>query len=130
MTLHYTALITVLSLVLYFVLTAMVGRARGKYQISAPAISGNADFERVFRVQQNTVESLVMHLPVLWLFAFYVSDCWAAGLGAVWIIGRILYARGYYAEAKKRSTGVLISTIATFVLLIGSLVEIVCAMIK
>ena len=130
MTLHYTALITVLSLVLYFVLTAMVGRARGKYQISAPAVSGNADFERVFRVQQNTVESLVMHLPVLWLFAFYVSDCWAAGLGAVWIIGRILYARGYYAEAKKRSTGVLISTIATFVLLIGSLVEIVCAMIK
>ena len=130
MTLHYTALITVLSLVLYFVLTAMVGRARGKYQISAPAVSGNAAFERVFRVQQNTVESLVMHLPVLWLFAFYVSDCWAAGLGAVWIIGRILYARGYYAEAKKRSTGVLISTIATFVLLIGSLIEIVCALIK
>jgi glutathione S-transferase len=127
---HCTALITVLSLLLYWVLTALVGRARGKYKISAPAVTGNVDFERVFRVQQNTVESLVMHLPALWLFAIYVSDCWAAGLGLAWIIGRALYARGYYTEAKKRGTGMLISIGATTVLLVGDLIAIGCAMTR
>jgi glutathione S-transferase len=127
---HCTALITVLSLLLYWVLTALVGRARGKYKISAPAVTGNVDFERVFRVQQNTVESLVMHLPALWLFAIYVSDCWAAGLGLVWIVGRALYARGYYAEASKRSAGMMISIGATTVLLLGDLIAIGCAMTR
>lgn len=127
---HCTAFITVLTLLVYLVLTALVGRARGKHQIAAPAISGNPDFERVFRVQQNTVEALVMHLPALWLFAFYVSDCYAAAIGLVWIAGRILYARGYYAEARKRGPGVLICTIATFALLIGDLVAITGAMIR
>ena len=127
---HYTALITILSLLLYWGLAALVGRARGKYKISAPAISGNADFERVFRVHQNTLESLAMHLPALWLFAIYVSDLWAAALGAVWIVGRIVYTQGYIAAAKKRGPGMLISIAATTVLLLGDLVEIVCAMLK
>ena len=39
-----------------------------------PAISGNPDFERVFRVQMNTLEWLPIFLPSLWLFAIYISD--------------------------------------------------------
>jgi glutathione S-transferase len=127
---QYTALVTVLSLLLYWALMALVGRARGKYQISAPAISGNPDFERVFRVHQNTLESLMMHLPALWLFAVYISDLWAAALGAVWIVGRIAYAQGYITEAKKRGTGMMISIFATTVLLLGDLISIVCTMLK
>ncbi|TXH04217.1 MAG: MAPEG family protein [Nevskiaceae bacterium] len=127
---HDTALVTVLSLLLYWVLTALVGRARGRYGISAPAISGNADFERVFRVQQNTLESLIMHLPALWLFAVYVSDPWAAALGALWIVGRILYARGYIAEAKKRGPGMLVSIFSTTVLLVGALIAVSGALLK
>ena len=118
----YPALVTLLSLLLYWVLLFNVGRARGKYGIKAPAVVGNPAFERVFRVHQNTLESLAMHLPALWLFSDYVSDGWAGILGAVWIVERILYACSYYADAAKRGPGMLISTLATMVLLIGALI--------
>jgi hypothetical protein len=74
----WTALATISTLILYFVLGMNVARARAKYGIAAPAIQGDPAFERVFRVQQNTVEALVLFLPALWLFAWYVSDLWAA----------------------------------------------------
>lgn len=127
---QHTALITVLSLLVYWATIALVGRARGKYKISAPATSGNADFERVFRVQQNTLESLIMHLPAMWLFAIYVSDMWASILGAAWITGRVLYTKGYITEAKKRGTGMMISFVATTVLLVGDLGAICWSMLK
>jgi len=40
-------------------------------------MAGHPDFDRVFRVQMNTLEWMPIFLPVLWLFALYVSD-WAA----------------------------------------------------
>ena len=67
-----------------------------------PAISGNPDFERVFRVQMNTLEWMPIFLPSLWLFAIYISDPVAAALGVVWIVGRILYMIGYSQAAEKR----------------------------
>ena len=63
--------------------------------MSAPAVTGDERFERIFRTQQNTLEWLPIYLPSLWLFACYWSDLVAAALGVVWIIGRILYAQGY-----------------------------------
>lgn len=119
-----TALVTLLSLVLYFILTYKVGQARGKFGVSAPATTGNADFERVFRVQQNTLESLMMHLPALWMFAYYVSNRYAAAIGAVWIVGRVLYARSYYTDAKQRGTGFIISIGSTGILLLGALIAV------
>ena len=127
---QHTALITVLSLLVYWATIALVGRARGKYKISAPAVTGNPDFERVFRVQQNTLESLIMHLPAMWLFAVYVSDLWASILGAAWIAGRVLYAQGYITEAKKRGPGMMISFVATSALLLGDLGVIAWSMLK
>ncbi|MGH8460263.1 MAG: MAPEG family protein [Stenotrophobium sp.] len=118
-----TALVTLLSLLFYWVVMFNVGRARGKYGVKAPAISGDPAFDRVFRVHQNTMEALVLQLPSLWLFAIYVSDCWAAGLGLVWILGRIIYARAYYADAGKRGTGMLILTLANAVLFLGALIS-------
>ena len=127
---QHTALITVLSLLVYCATVALVGLARGRYGISAPAVTGHPDFERAFRVQQNTLESLIMHLPALWLFAVYVSDQWASILGAAWIAGRVLYARGYMLEASKRGPGMMISFIATTALLLGDLGAIAWAMLK
>lgn len=127
---QHTALITVLSLLVYWATIALVGRARGKYKISAPAVTGNPDFERVFRVQQNTLESLIMHLPAMWLFAVYVSDLWASILGAAWIAGRVLYAQGYITEARKRGPGMMISFVATTALLLGDLGVIAWSMLK
>ena len=93
--LHFTALITCLTVMFYFCTSVLVGRARTKFGVKVPAISGNADFERVFRGQMNTLEWLPIFCPSLWLFAIYISDPIAAALGLAWIIGRILYVLGY-----------------------------------
>ena len=71
---HFTALITCLAIVFYFFTGVRVARARAAYGVKAPAIAGNPDFERVFRVQMNTLEWMPIFLPSLWLFAVYVSD--------------------------------------------------------
>jgi glutathione S-transferase len=122
---QYTALVTCLALLFYFYTSIRVGRARGAYKIKAPAVSGNPDFERVFRVQMNTLEWLPIFLPSLWLFAVYVSDLYAALAGLVWIVGRALYMTGYEQAAEKRSRGYLVQTLAAAVLLLGSLGAIV-----
>lgn len=127
---HFTALVTVLSLVVYFVMAGKVGQARGKFGIQAPATTGNPEFERIFRVHQNTMESMVMFLPALWLFSAYVSDAYAALLGLVWIVGRIAYARAYYREAGARGPGTLISLGAVVVLVLGALVKIAMVLLK
>ena len=98
---HYTAMVTLLAVALYFYTGLLVAKARQKFGISAPATTGNADFERVFRVQMNTLEWMPILLPALWLFAVYVNDWAAALLGLVWIVGRIVYIRGYAEAAAK-----------------------------
>jgi glutathione S-transferase len=126
---HYTALVTLLAVALYFYTGILVAKARGKYGVKAPATTGNPDFERVFRVQMNTLEWMPIFLPVLWLFALYVKDWPAAVLGLVWIAGRILYIRGYSEAADKRHRGFSIQAFASSALLIGALVGIVLKLV-
>lgn len=115
------AVVTLVSLLVYFWMGYRVGQGRSKYGISAPATSGHDDFERLFRSHQNTLEWLVLYLPSLWLFALYWSDTVAAILGVVWIIGRILYGLGYAKAAGSRGPGFLIQALAVGVLLFGAL---------
>ncbi|CAD5955091.1 putative protein sll1147 [Planktothrix tepida] len=121
----WPSLVTACALLLYLAVTINVGRARIKYKIMPPQMNGDENFERVVRVQQNTLEQLVLFLPTLWLFSEWVSPIWAAGLGAVWVIGRILYAWGYYQVAEKRMLGFAISSLVTFTLLGGAIVGII-----
>lgn len=121
----WPSLVTACALLLYLAVTINVGRARIKYKIMPPQMNGDENFERVVRVQQNTLEQLVLFLPTLWLFSEWVSPIWAAGLGAVWVIGRILYAWGYYQAAEKRTMGFAISSLVTFTLLGGAIVGII-----
>jgi glutathione S-transferase len=122
---HYTALVTLLSLLFYFYTTTRVSKARTEFGVRVPAISGNPDFERVFRVQMNTLEWLPIFLPSLWLFAIYVSDGIAALIGLIWIAGRIVYLVGYAQAAAKRGPGFGIQALAAGVLLLGALGAIV-----
>lgn len=126
----WVSLVTVLALIMFFVVTVNVGRARAKYGIKAPEMTGNLDFERVVRVQQNTLEQLSLFLPALWIFANFVNPIAAAGLGTIWVAGRTLYAWSYYQAAEKRGPGFGISLLATVVLLLGSLVGIVLNLAK
>jgi glutathione S-transferase len=114
------ALITVLALMLYLWQTMRVGSARGRLGVEAPATTGNPEFERHYRVQANTLEGLIIFLPSLWLFAIYIDDRIAAGLGLVWIVGRVLYTVSYAREAKARGPGFGIQALAMLVLLLGS----------
>jgi glutathione S-transferase len=122
---HFTAIVTCLAILFYFVTSIRVARARAAYGVKVPAISGNSDFERVFRVQMNTLEWMPIFLPSLWLFAVYVGDGIAALVGLVWIAGRILYMLGYEQAAEKRSRGFGIQASACAILLLGSLGTIV-----
>ena len=115
-------LVTCLALFVYAWNFFKVGQARGRYGIKAPTVTGNADFERVFRVQQNMVEQMVLFLPALWLFCQTISPIWGALLGVIWIGGRILYSATYYSSAEKRGPGFIIGLVSTLILLIGSLV--------
>ena len=114
----WSGLVTIAAVLVFFWTGAMVARARRRFAIKAPATSGNPGFERVFRVQMNTLEQIVMFLPALWLAAVVFSDRWAALLGLVWAVGRLVYARGYYAAAEGRHHGFLMTVVPTFILLI------------
>jgi glutathione S-transferase len=118
---HFTALVTCLAIAFYFFTSTRVSKARSAFGIKVPATSGNPDFERVFRVQMNTLEWMPIFLPSLWLFAVYISDPIAAALGAVWIVGRIYYWIGYSQAAAKRGPGFGIQALAAIVLWVGAL---------
>jgi glutathione S-transferase len=118
----YTALVTVLAILLYFYTGFRVPRARRKFGVAAPATTGNPDFERVFRVQMNTLEWMPIFLPLLWLFAYYDSDIGAAVLGLVWIAARVYYMVRYTNAAAKRGPGFAIQALVCAVLLIGALI--------
>ena len=116
----YVALVTVAALLTYFWMGLRVGQARAKCGVAAPAMTGDPILERHIRVHYNTLEWLPIFLAGLWLFAIYWNDLIAAGLGVVWIVGRILYALGYVADPKKREAGFLIQFVAAAVLLLGA----------
>ncbi|MBU7585872.1 MAG: MAPEG family protein [Nostoc sp. TH1S01] len=126
----WTSLITALTLLLYSVITINVGRARTKYKVMPPQMTGDPNFERVLRVQQNTLEQTVLFLPGLWLFSYYINPLWGTIIGAIWLVGRIVYAWGYYQAAEKRMIGFGITTISGTVLLLGSLIGIIIALMK
>jgi glutathione S-transferase len=125
---NLVALVTLLALLTYFWMSLQVGRARGKTGIAAPAMTGDPILERAVRVHYNTLEWLPLFLVSLWLFAIYWNEAVAAGVGLVWIVGRILYARGYMADPGKREMGFLVQALATGVLLFGALGKIVYGM--
>jgi glutathione S-transferase len=122
---HFTALITLASLLFYVLLAVDVAKARVRCNVRAPATTGDPVFERIYRVQMNTLEWLPIYIPSLWLFGFYVSDLGAAAVGAIWIAGRYLYKTGYEEAPEKRHRGFMIQMSATTILLLGAAIAIV-----
>jgi glutathione S-transferase len=120
---NWVVVMILLSLLHYLVTGMLVGRARGKYKVVAPAITGDPIFERYFRVQQNSLETLVVFIPAVWLFAWLVNPLWAALLGAVFVVGRVVYTIGYIMAPLKRELGAMITFGVITVLVLGSLFE-------
>ena len=110
---EYVTLVTLLLLLQYFVFTLLVGAARVRSGIKAPAVTGDEGFERAYRVQMNTLEQLLLTLPALWLSAWYFDALVAALLGLAFFLGRVLYRAGYVRDPDKRSAGFIIGFLAT-----------------
>ncbi|HEV2170475.1 MAG TPA: MAPEG family protein [Candidatus Binatus sp.] len=126
---HELSLVTLLALLEYSILGVMVGRARQRYGVEAPATTGNPDFERYFRVHENTLESLIVFIPALWIFSLAVNYHIGVALGVLFIIARIVYANGYLTAAAKRGPGALATGIINVILVLGSVIWITVAML-
>lgn len=122
---NLTALVTLLALVLYMVMIQRVGAARRKSGLQAPAVVGDPIFERHYRVQMNTLESMPVFLASLWLFTYYWGEFIGAGLGAIWIVGRIIYMLSYVSDPGKRGAGFAIQGIALVALTLGALAGVI-----
>ena len=121
----WTGLVTLLTLLVVFVLAYQVGMARGKYKVSAPLATGPDEFMRAFRVHANSVEFLVLFLPLLWMTALATRDEIAAIIGVFWPISRIIYALGYYKEPRQRRPGFMMGIAVIALLFIISSIQIV-----
>ena len=115
-------IVTLLALLQYLVFGALVGRARGRYGVKAPAVTGHEAFERYYRVQMNTLELLVGFLPALWIAARYWSPLVVSGIGAIYLIGRVFYLRAYVRDPASRELGFSLSLGPVVVLLVAGLV--------
>ena len=118
----YVDIVTALALLQFVYFGIQVGRARERFGVKAPAITGNDQFERSFRVQQNTLETIVVFLPSLYLFSRYFNPLWAAGLGVIYLIGRQVYAAAYVKDPAKREVGYGLTVLPILALLVGGLI--------
>lgn len=123
------ALVVLLTVLLQFGTMYAVGRARGKYRVEAPAVSGHPAFERAYRVQMNTLESTLMFLPAMWLAVHYGYVMWAGIAGLVWILGRVWYAWSYLGDATKRGPGYLVGMLGWGALVVMSALGLVRALL-
>jgi len=122
-------LTVLLALLEYMVMGALVGRARAKYKIHAPAMTGHPGFERANRVHVNTLENLIIFIPAVLVFASYVSALWAAVFGAVFVVARAVYAVSYLNAPEKRGIGAGLTGLALIVLVAGGLFGVVRALL-
>lgn len=113
---NYVHIVAVLAVLQFFLFGILVGRARRRYGIPAPATSGNEQFERAFRVHMNTLEQLVGFLPALLIASVYWPDALVAAVGAVYLVGRFVYRHLYVADPAKRRPGFALTVAPTFIL--------------
>jgi glutathione S-transferase len=118
-------IVVVLAILEYMVFSILVGKARGTYGVSAPAISGDPIFERYYRVHQNTLEQLIIFIPAIVIYGYYGNPNWAAGIGLLFLIGRPVYLLSYVKDPAKRGPGFLLGFAANVILLIAGLVVLV-----
>lgn len=117
---NYVHIVAVLAIIQFIFFGIMVGLARGKYGVKAPATSGHEVFDRAFRIHMNTLEQLVAYLPALLIAGMYWSNALIAAIGAVYILGRFLYRKAYLEDPSKRGLGFLLTVVPTFILLLAA----------
>lgn len=126
---EWVIIVTALALLQYSWFGVQVGMMRGKHGIKAPAVSGAPEFERMYRIHYNTMEQLVMLLPLMWIFAHFINPLWAAGFGLVFIVGRFVYRASYLKDPDNRGAGFTLTFLPSAVMAIWLLVDAVLDLI-
>jgi glutathione S-transferase len=116
---NWLDLVTAVAIAQYIWFGVLVGQARGRYGVHAPAVTGHETFERYYRVQMNTLELLVPMVPAMYLAARYWSPVWVAAAGAVYVLGRFIYLRTYVSDPKTRTLGYSLSAFPLLGLLLA-----------
>ena len=122
---QYVELVALLAVLQFFFFGVMTGRARAKSGLKAPATTGDEGFERMYRVQMNTLEVLVVFLPSLFIAAKYWPTLLVAGLGLVYLIGRFIYWRAYVGNPSTRPLGFMLSILPSVLLALLALIGII-----
>lgn len=119
---NYVDIVAMVAIIQYLVFGSLVGKARGQYGVRSPAVSGNEQFERIYRVQMNTMELLVAFLPALYSAARYWPAGVIAAVGAIYLVGRFIYWRAYVTAPASRGLGFILSIGPVFGLALAALV--------
>ena len=118
----WVSIVVLLAILQYVAVGMLVGRARVKYGVVAPAVTGHPQFERWFRVHQNSLEMLIAFIPAIWLYGWWVSPTWATALGLLFVAARIIYTFQYIAEPRSRFVGAALSFVAVLALVVGGVI--------
>ncbi|KAL8620716.1 hypothetical protein ACOMHN_067279 [Nucella lapillus] len=79
--------------------------AREQHGIEHPAMTGNPDFERVVRAQQNILEWHPVFMSALWTSALFFNQVPSAICGLLYLISRHRYFNGYSRSVEERGPG-------------------------
>ncbi|MDG1417521.1 MAG: MAPEG family protein [Maricaulis sp.] len=123
-----TTLATLAIVLLTFIFSFRAGKSRASSGVSAPAMAGDDTFERATRVHMNTLEQMVLFVPVLWIFAMLVSDLFAGIAAVVWLVGRVMYSQAYMTDPSKRTAGFMLGILALLITFVWSIVMVVMGM--
>jgi uncharacterized membrane protein YecN with MAPEG domain len=129
-TMVWTELVILVALAVYLGTAVHCARMRARYRVLAPATAGHPAYERAFRIQQNTLEQMVVFVPAVWLFSMLVNPLVGAVLGAIWILGRVVYAVSYARAPERRGPGFIIAFVVLVVLVAGALVQALGAVVS
>lgn len=124
-----TYLSITVALLVYIGTIVYCGDMRRRSGIKAPAMTGHPGFERAARIQQNTLEQLVVLVPAMWIFGLTINPLWSGLLGFIWSIGRVVYAVSYAKDPAKRDLGYAISSLPVLILVFGDLASTLSAIV-
>jgi len=126
---EFATLVIMLALTQYIFFVGKTGQFRGKYEVNAPTCTGDVNFECMFRIQQNTMEQLVIFIPALLAFSYFVSPVWGPCLGLVFIVGRFVYFQTYLNDPTTRGPGMMMTFFTNIILVLGTFIGVILTMI-